>query len=188
MKTKNMIMLFLLICGIASAKTKNEIDSLRQTVLIPKIRIYHAQINEYTALIKATGDTDLKKYYAKKIIAKSNSLEEEIKELFDYKTVCITTPVYVATIGSSQSTKGALFPGLSNVLNFGNYNPTPAYPVLDGFIFVTTFTTIGSLPDLFEEIGKIKDSAWGIRFSFNSEMEKRNVERIVKSNENLKVG
>jgi len=159
MKAKLMIVFFSLISGITLAGAASKLDSLRKVVLTPKLREYHVMVTNYTASIKNTNDKVKIKSLAKEIIIASNSLMEEIRELYGYKNVSKVNPVYV-----------------------GVTTQTTIYPNIGGFIFPTTYTTVGSLPDLYEEIEYIKDYAWRIRLHTSTSLVQKNASRIEKRN------
>lgn len=165
MKAKLMIVFFSLISGITLAGVASKLDSLRKIILAPKLREYHITVTNYTASIKNTNDKLKIKLLAKQIIVASNALMEEIRELYGYKNVSKVNPVYIG----------------ANV-------QTSIYPNIGGYIFPTTYTTVGSLPNLYEQIEYIKDYAWRIRLHTSPSLVQRNIKRIDKRNLGLVEG
>jgi len=159
MKAKLMIVFFSLISGITLAGVASKLDSLRKVVLTPKLREYHVLVTNYTSSINGTKDKAIIKSLAKQIIEASNLLMEDIRELYGYKNVSKVNPVYI-----------------------GANTKTAIYPNVGGFIFPTTYTTIGSLPSLYEQIEYIKDYAWRIRLHTSPSLVQKNIARIDKRN------
>lgn len=150
----------LLIGGRANASTITEqLDSLRQVILKPKLEVYNNQIKEYTRSISQTTDKSLIKKYAKQIFALTRNLQSEIKELYGYSYKGVTNPIYVGTQITS-----------------------PLYPVAGQFMFVTNYVSTGSLPDVDKQIEKIKDNAIYILLFSNSKIIHSSNNRIMKIN------
>jgi hypothetical protein len=140
MKATLVIVFFLLVSRISQASTTDELDSLRKVILQPKLQEFNTLINNYTASIKNTKDKKSIKLLAIQIIDASDDLMSDIRGLYGFKHVSVVTPVYVG----------------ANV-------QIAMYPNVGGFIFPTSYSTVGSLPDLYEELAYIKDYAWRIR-------------------------
>lgn len=162
MKTKLFIVLFLLGSGIVLGNTPTTLDSLRQVVLTPKIKEFQNKIKAYSGFMNKAERASERNYYAKLIIRESDDLKETIKEIYGYGTVSSISPVYVGA--------GAT---------------TAMYPNVGGFIFPVTYSTVGSLPNLYDEIDYIKGYAWRIRLAMNDRMAEKNLERINNRNSKL---
>ncbi len=159
MKASLLFVFFLLINGITFASSNKELDSLRQLLLKPKISKYQQQITTYTNLIATTNDKAKLKSYAKQIVDLSNDLLDDIESIYEYRIVRKRSSVYVGKNFSSA-----------------------LYPNVGGFIHPVNYITVGSLPDLHDEVAYIKDYAWRIRIFTKDEVVKRNVTRISKFN------
>lgn len=159
MKTKLFIVLFLLGSRIVLANTPSTLDSLRQIVLMPKIVDFQKKVKTYSELISTTQDAVQRKHYAKLIINETNFVKETIKELYGYGTVSSISPVYI-----------------------GANSVSAMYPNVGGFIFPVTYSTVGTLPNIYDEIDYIKGYAWRIRVAVNKSMVEKNLERLNKRN------
>jgi len=164
MKTKILVMSFLLVSGMTFARVNRELDSLRRLVLAPKIEKYQKQVAVYAQLMRNTNDKVTLKYYAKQIIDLSKDLQDDIKEIYGFRVASVVNPVYV-----------------------GQNVQTVFYPNMGGFIFPVTTVKTGSLPNLYDELSYIKDYAWRIRIMTKAEVVKKNLSKLDCRNDKLAV-
>jgi len=162
MKTTLVIVFFLLIGKITLASTESQLDSLRKIVLQPKLQNFTLKISNYVSSIKSETDKKKIKQLAEEIIEASDELMYDVRCLYGYKQVSTINPVYVG----------------ANV-------QTTLYPNVGGFIFPTTYSTVGSLPHLYDHLAYIKDYAWRIRLKTSSALITRNLARIERRNSSL---
>lgn len=144
------LMIALMFCGcITLAQSgkedaKEQLDSLRQLVLAPKLRMYEQRLEKFTSLVARSDKKACIKQYAKQIVLVSDAFQDDLETLYDCHYYPSNSGMYV---GMGY---GWLYPG------FGGYSYSYPYDRYVG-------PGYDCLPQLFYEIDRIKRCANSIR-------------------------
>jgi len=146
----------MLLCGtILSQQNKNprrELDSLRQIVIGPKLKLYDQQVEKFTSRINGTKDKHRIKQYAKEIVLVSKTFEDEIAVLYDN--------------GNSYS-RGNVYFGAG--IGMGPW----IYPGMGGWIYPGSYG-YNNLPPLFYDVDRVRKYANNMRlFTGSSNVNKK---------------
>lgn len=143
------MMIFLLLASISLAQKKEEpalqqLDSMRQVILAPKLKLYDQRVEKFMELISATNNKKLIKAYAKQIAQVSDAFESDIASLFDCGYGPGNGGMYVGT----------------------GFGPWGFYPGVGGYMYAYPYARNGTfdcLPDVYYQVDRVKRFANNMR-------------------------
>lgn len=164
----------MLLARITLAQKKEEpavwkLDSMRQVVLAPKLKLYDQRVEKFTSLISGTTDKKLIKQYAHQLAQVSDAFLDDIASLFD----CGYGP------------GGGVYMGMG-------LGPWGFYPGVGGYMYsypYNTYATGGTfdcLPAVYYEVDRVKRYSNNIRFNSSQRNVRKKLEFIQAKMEILK--
>jgi hypothetical protein len=159
-------MTFLLLASISLAQKKEEpaswqLDSMRQVVLSPKLKLYDQRVEKFTSLISATSDKKRIKEYAHQLAQVSDAFQDDIATLFD----------------CSYGPGGGVYMGMG-------MGPWGFYPGVGGYMYsypYNTYTqggTFDCLPAVYYEVDRVKRYANNMRLMTSQRNVRKKLEFI----------
>lgn len=140
-----------------------QLDSLRQVILTPKLKQYDQDVENLTAQISATHNKKQIKVYAKEIAKLSNRFEDDIAVLYDYAYQRGLRGGFSMGIGAGPW----IYPGMGGwMYGGGGYYP-------GGYSYAY-------LPPIYYDVDHIKHYANNMRLFSGSKNVKREVGNISK--------
>jgi len=122
-----------------------QLDSMRQLVLIPKLKLYNQRVEKITKMISSTKDKRCVKQYAKNLVQVSETFQDAIASLYD--------------CGLGGRGRGSVSVGIG----FGPW----FYPGFGGYMYGYPYDGYGfgydCLPPLFYDVEKVRGYAKSIR-------------------------
>lgn len=152
MKTINLILIFILFWASMLGQSENrearaQLDSMRQAVLNPKLKLYNQRLEKLTAMINQSSEKRCIKQYARQIVQVSDAFQDNIASLYD----CGLDPWQGGGWHMGFGMGPWFYPG------FGWY----AYPY--GYYPYSGYYTYDCMPQLFHEVDRIKKYANSMR-------------------------
>lgn len=167
MKKMKIVTIFILLCSIGMGQNRmrdplQQLDSMRQAILTPKLKQYDQDVENLTAQISATHDKKQIKVYAKQIATLSNRFEDDIAVLYDYAYQRGMRGGFSMGIGTGPW----IYPGMGGWVYPGGYYP-------GGYSYAY-------LPPLYYDVDRIKHYANNMRVFSGSKNVRREIGNIEK--------